>query len=53
MLYKSSERNFFRKWAFQSLSKMPFKEIVEKAVHPSVINKIRRKAWMYISIVSN
>lgn len=53
VLYKSSERNFFRKWAFQSLSKTHFKEIVEKTVHPSVINKIRRKAWMYISKISN
>ncbi len=45
VLYKSSGRNYFSRWAFKSLGDIPFSQIIEKTTHPSVIKRVQRKLW--------
>ncbi len=45
VLYKSSSRNYFRTWAFESLGKIPFSQIVNASVHPSLLKKVRARVW--------
>ncbi len=45
VLYKPSDKNYFRTWAFKSLGKMPFKEIVARTMRPGFSDKVKRKIW--------
>lgn len=45
VLYKSSDRNYFREKAFSELDKKPYSKIVMEIMHPSLIDRVKRKIW--------
>ncbi len=46
VLYRSSNRNFHRKWAFKQLGRKPFSEIVRHTRRNTVPVMVVRKLWM-------